>query len=287
MKPQWVQKLMARYVGMVDSPLLTGISLHQAAKKLSIPYASLEVIAKLSADEKSRAVILVQDAFTSYFETQVVIDILTALKKLNFVPLLAPFKPNGKALHVHGFLNAFAKAADVNATYLNGLASAKIPMIGVDPAMTLTYRFEYKKILGDTAPKVLLIQEWLAKQSAHLQQFASTIKTDEFILLAHCTEKTNALSSIKEWQQVFSVLGNKLSVMETGCCGMSGTFGHEAANLETSKTIFALSWQKIVQNPANTNRLTATGYSCRSQVKRLEKRQLPHPLQILLRQLSE
>ncbi len=287
MKPQWVQKLMARYVGMVDSPLLTGISLHQAAKKLSIPYASLEVIAKLSTDEKSRAVILVQDAFTSYFETQVVIDILTALKKLNFVPLLAPFKPNGKALHVHGFLNAFAKAADVNATYLNGLASAKIPMIGVDPAMTLTYRFEYKKILGDTAPQVLLIQEWLAKQSVHLQQFAPKIKADEFIILAHCTEKTNALSSIKEWQQVFSALGNKLSVLETGCCGMSGTFGHEAANLETSKTIFALSWQKIVQNPANANRLTATGYSCRSQVKRLEKRELPHPLQILLRQLSE
>lgn len=287
MKPQWVQKLMARYVGMVDSPLLTGISLHQAAKKLSIPYASLETIAKLSADEKSRAVILVQDAFTSYFETQVVIDILTALKKLNFVPLLAPFKPNGKALHVHGFLHAFAKAADVNATYLNGLASAKIPMIGVDPAMTLTYRFEYKKILGDTAPQVLLIQEWLAKQSVHLQQFSSKIKADEFTLLAHCTEKTNALSSIKEWQQIFSALGNKLSVVETGCCGMSGTFGHEAANLETSKTIFALSWQKIVQNPANANRLTATGYSCRSQVKRIEKRELPHPLQILLRQLSE
>ncbi len=68
---------------------------------------------------------------------------------------------------------------------------------------------------------------------------------------------------------------------------MSGTFGHEAANLATSKTIFALSWQKILQNPENANRLTATGYSCRSQVKRLEKRELPHPLQILLRQLSE
>jgi FAD/FMN-containing dehydrogenase/Fe-S oxidoreductase len=287
MKPKWVKKFMARYVGMVDSPLLTGISLEQAAKKLSVPYASLEVIAKLSDEEKSRAVILVQDAFTSYFETQVVIDVLSTLKKLNFVPMLAPFKPNGKALHVHGFLKAFARAADANATYLNGLASAKIPLIGIDPAMTLTYRFEYKKILGETAPPVLLIQEWLAKQTAHLQKFSSRMKSEEIFLLAHCTEKTNALSSIKEWQQVFAALGNKLSMLETGCCGMSGTYGHEAANVETSKVIFASSWQTIIQNPQNANRLTATGYSCRSQVKRLEQRELPHPLQILLRQLSE
>jgi FAD/FMN-containing dehydrogenase/Fe-S oxidoreductase len=292
MKPQWVKKIMARYVGMVDSPLLTGINLQQAAKKLSIPYATLEVIAKLSDDEKSRAVILVQDAFTSYFETKVVVDILTFLKKMNFVPLIAPFKPNGKALHVHGFLHRFNQTADANATYLNGLASAGIPLVGVDPAMTLTYRAEYKKILGDMAPKVMLIQEWLVKHSLHLQQqikSANPIKlTDstEFFLLAHCTEKTYVVNSTKEWQQVFSSVGQKLSVIEAGCCGMSGTFGHETENLETSKSLYAMSWQKMMTaKPAG--RFMATGYSCRSQVKRIENRELPHPLQILLQQISE
>ena len=291
-KPQWVKKIMARYVGMVDSPLLTGINLQQAAKKLSIPYATLEVIAKLSEDEKSRAVIVVQDAFTSYFETKVVVDILTFLKKMNFVPLLAPFKPNGKALHVHGFLHRFNQTADANATYLNGLASAGIPLVGVDPAMTLTYRAEYKKILGDVAPKVMLIQEWLVKHSLHLQQqikSANPIQLadpKEFFLLAHCTEKTYVVNSTKEWQQVFGYVGQKLSVIEAGCCGMSGTFGHETENLETSKSLYTMSWQKIMAaKPAG--RFMATGYSCRSQVKRIENRELPHPLQILLQQISE
>ena len=284
MKPKFMQTFMARFIGMVDSPLLTGINLHKAAEKLSVNYATLENIAQLSAAEKSKAVILVQDAFTSYFETPLVIDTLTLLKKLGFVPLLAPFKPNGKPLQVHGFLKAFAKAADINATQLNGLASSGIPLIGIEPAMTLAYRAEYKKILGDNAPKVQLIQEWLATQSSQLDEKSREFKRADFSLLAHCTEKTNAVSSVKDWQQIFTNLGQQLKVIETGCCGMAGTYGHETSNLETSKQIYALSWSQVVNNPANAGKLTATGYSCRSQVKRIDNEKLPHPVQILLQQ---
>lgn len=284
MKPKFMQTFMARCIGMVDSPLLTGINLHKAAEKLGVNYATLENIAQLSAAEKSKAVILVQDAFTSYFETPLVIDTLTLLKKLGFVPLLAPFKPNGKPLQVHGFLKAFAKAADINATQLNGLASSGIPLIGIEPAMTLAYRAEYKKILGDNAPKVQLIQEWLATQSSQLDEKSREFKRADFSLLAHCTEKTNAVSSVKDWQQIFTNLGQQLKVIETGCCGMAGTYGHETSNLETSKQIYALSWSQVVNNPANTGKLTATGYSCRSQVKRIDNEKLPHPVQILLQQ---
>lgn len=285
MKPRFMHKFMARFIGMVDSPLLTGINLHKAAEKLGVNYATLENIAQLTPEEKTKAVILVQDAFTSYFETPLVIDTLTLLKKLGFVPLLAPFKPNGKPLQVHGFLKAFAKAADVNATQLNGLASSGIPLIGIEPAMTLAYRAEYKKVLGDNAPKVQLIQEWLAKQSEQLSEKTREFKTADFSLLAHCTEKTNAVSSIKDWQTIFTKLGQQLKVIETGCCGMAGTYGHESDNVETSKKIYALSWSQVVNNPTNNGKLTATGYSCRSQTKRIDNVKLPHPVQILLQQV--
>src|SRR5690606_37311131 len=195
------------------------------------------------------AVIVVQDAFTSYFETPLVVDTLIPLQKVGFTPLLAPFKPNGKPLQVHGFLKAFAKAADANATQLNGLASSGIPLIGIEPAMTLAYRGEYKKVLGENAPPVLLIQEWLAKQTDPLATQNAPLRSGEFLLLAHCTEKTNAPSSIKEWQLLFSQLGQRLTLLDTGCCGMAGTYGHETANLEMSKKIYQLSWADVVNNP--------------------------------------
>src|SRR5690606_7862956 len=202
-------------------------SLDDAIQELGIRYASLENIASLTAEQRARAVIVVQDAFTSYFETTVVIDSLVLLQKLGFVALLAPFKPNGKPLQVHGFLKAFAKAANTNATLLNGLASSGIALVGLEPAMTLAYRAEYTKVLKDHAPKVQLIQEWLATQRDVLGANAELFNAGDYSLLAHCTEKTNALSSIKDWQNVFAVLGQKLNVIDTGCCGMAGTYGHE------------------------------------------------------------
>jgi FAD/FMN-containing dehydrogenase/Fe-S oxidoreductase len=286
MKPRFMQKAMAKVVGMVDSPLLSGILLDSAMQKIGVRYASLENIAQLNAEQKAKAVIVVQDAFTSYFETPFVLDSLKLLQKLGFIPLLAPFKPNGKPLQVHGFLKAFAKAADANATMLNGLASSGIPLIGLEPAMTLAYRSEYKKILGEHAPKVQLVQEWLATQTDILAENSEVFSSGDYSLLAHCTEKTNAVSSIKDWQTIFAALGQKLNVIETGCCGMAGTYGHETANVDTSKKIYQLSWADVVSNPANKDRLIATGYSCRSQVKRIDQVKLPHPLQALLAQVK-
>ena len=64
---------------------------------------------------------------------------------------------------------------------------------------------------------------------------------------------------------------------------MSGTYGHEARNQETSKVIFQQSWGKHVAAPAEENgELLATGYSCRSQVKRHSEQTIRHPLQVLL-----
>ncbi|MCJ8283820.1 hypothetical protein, partial [Halomonas sp.] len=73
-----------------------------------------------------------------------------------------------------------------------------------------------------------------------------------------------------------------LAPLPSGCCGMSGTYGHEARNLTTSRTIYAQSWEPVVQEHGDSGRLLATGYSCRSQARRFSDSQLPHPLQALL-----
>jgi FAD/FMN-containing dehydrogenase/Fe-S oxidoreductase len=280
MKPKLSQKILAKTAGMVDSPLLTGVNLDKALRELNVRYASAQNIATLSDEQKANTVIVVQDAFTSYFETELVLDSLKLLQALGFNPMLAPFKPNGKPLHVHGFLKAFAKAANNNANMLNALTDTGIALVGLEPSMTLVYRAEYQKVLGDKAPKVALIQEWLAEQN--LNEAASQFAAGEYRLLSHCTETSNAAAAISDWQTVFTVLGQQLDIINTGCCGMAGTYGHETANVDTSKTIFSQSWQPVVTEPANAGKLTATGYSCRSQVKRLQNQRLPHPLQVLL-----
>jgi FAD/FMN-containing dehydrogenase/Fe-S oxidoreductase len=287
MKLRPVQALLAKVAGMVDSPLLTGISLDAELQKRGILYANPANIDALSPEKKARTVILVQDAFTSYFETRVLLDSLTLLQTLGFIPMLAPYKPNGKPLHVHGFLKAFARTAAKNTAMLDKLALSGIPMVGLEPSMTLAYRAEYKKVLGAEAPQVLLLQEWLATQVEQLRGHAEKFSNGDFALLAHCTEKTNAAGSIKDWQTVFVELGQKLDVIATGCCGMAGTYGHETVNVETSKHIYSLSWAQVVNDPSLKGRLAASGYSCRSQAQRIDQVQLPHPFQVLLGQVRQ
>ena len=273
--------LLAKVAGMVDSPQLTGISLDAALQNAGIYWATEDNIAQLSDAQRNKAVIVVQDAFTSYFDTQLVIDLLSLLQKLGFTPLLAPFKPNGKPLHVHGFLGAFEKTAAANAAMLAGLAATDIPLIGIEPSMTLAYRAEYEKVLGaDRVPKVQLVQEWLAQQ----ELTHSSGNAGDFKLMAHCTEATNAAAAIGDWGHVFRSLGHQLSTVDVGCCGMAGTYGHETANVDTSRHIYQLSWAQVVNDPANKDRLLATGYSCRSQTRRMDQVQLPHPVQALLAQ---
>ncbi|GGB93386.1 FAD-linked oxidase [Marinobacterium zhoushanense] len=276
-----VRAVMRRFGGMVDSPVICTHSLRQGLDQRGIEWATPELIGSLSAGQRERAVVIVQDAFTSYFETQLVLDLVDLLGHLGYYVMVAPFMPNGKPLHVHGFMTAFEKAAQRNSRMLSALEDTGVALIGIDPSMTLTYRQEYADAVEGDLPKVALIQEWLSGELGRIK-LERDMPSGEFKLLAHCTEKTSAAPSLKQWQAIFAALGQKLDIISSGCCGMSGTFGHETANYERSKDIYDLSWRNIVNTQEHRGQLMATGYSCRSQVKRMDNQALPHPVQVLL-----
>nr|WP_299240867.1 FAD-binding and (Fe-S)-binding domain-containing protein [uncultured Halomonas sp.] len=279
-----VDRLLTRHIGMVDSPRISRAKLKKQLTAWGIAEATPTSLGLLTEQQKVRSVIIVQDAFTSYFESRLVMDIVELLARLDIRVFVAPFSPNGKPLNVQGFLGAFERTAEKQARRLKALAAFGVPLVGIDPAMTLTYRQEYAKALGpQAAPEVLLLQEWLISLGQRLVPSGIRIDAPGFKLLSHCTEKTNAPGSPKAWQQVFAAFGLKLELLASGCCGMSGTYGHEARNLETSKIIYGQSWQHHVENDDNADRLLATGYSCRSQARRFSEVQLDHPLQGLLK----
>ncbi|MFD2640901.1 D-2-hydroxyglutarate dehydrogenase YdiJ [Pseudomonas japonica] len=276
MGSKFVGGLLAERIGMVDSPLISRFNFQATLKRCGVRAASVPALRELTPAQRERSIVLVQDAFTRYFETPLLASFIDLAHRLGHKVFLAPYSANGKPLHVQGFLGAFARAAIRNGTQLKALADCGVPLVGLDPAMTLVYRQEYQKVPGlEGSPKVLLPQEWLMDVLPE----QSGGKTASFRLLAHCTEKTNVPASTKQWEQVFSRLGLKLATEATGCCGMSGTYGHEARNQETSKVIFEQSWAGKLDKDGEP---LATGYSCRSQVKRMADRKLRHPLEVVL-----
>ncbi|MDE1351728.1 FAD-binding oxidoreductase [Vibrio aestuarianus] len=278
---KWMQSLTASTVGYVDAPLLSVPTLAKRVAGHSVDF-NLQRLAGLSQQDRDQHVIVVQDPFTSYYDADVVEDFIQLLIKLGKNPILLPFKPNGKAQHIKGFLKQFTSTAQNTAAFLSQVADLNIAMVGVDPALVLCYRDEYNEILGDKRGDfdVLTVHEWLLPRLAEFNA-SEALDTEAWYLFAHCTEKTKLPNAEKEWGMIFTHFGAKLHTVPVGCCGMAGTFGHELDKLEMSKDIYGLSWQPSLEKLPK-ERCLITGYSCRSQVKRFEHFKPKHPLQALL-----
>ncbi len=276
-----VRKLSEKHIGMIDLPLLSTPSLQRQLVGHRSANLTLEQLEALSDEQKAKTVLVVQDPFTSYYDAQVVADFIRLVERLGYQPVLLPFSPNGKAQHIKGFLNRFAKTAQKTSDFLSRVALLGMPMVGVDPALVLCYRDEYKQTLGDKRGEfhVMLVHEWLP--TIVDGQVSQEISGEPWYLFGHCTEVTALPGAPAQWASIFARFGAKLESVSVGCCGMAGTYGHEVVNHKNSLGIYELSWHQAMQRLPR-NRCLATGYSCRSQVKRVEGSGVRHPLQALL-----
>jgi Fe-S oxidoreductase len=128
-----------------------------------VPLSNLKALSALPKD--GRTVVVLQDAFTSFYEPSVLVASCLLLRALGYSPHVLPYFENGKALHIKGFLGAFKGVVQKNTARLREVAALGFPMLGVEPAVVLTYRDEYPKELGEeTGFRVHLLQEWLAEQ---------------------------------------------------------------------------------------------------------------------------
>jgi FAD/FMN-containing dehydrogenase/Fe-S oxidoreductase len=281
---RWVNQLIKSTVGYVDTPHLTYPTLATRLSMLPLPEFNLARLANLSQQQKDKHVLIVQDPFTSYYDGQVVEAFVELAIKLGITPVVLPFKPNGKAQHIKGFLKQFSKTARSTGEFLAEVAEVDIPMVGVDPALVLCYRDEYSEIEHSSHESfdVLTAHEWLLPRLESGLIDAPQVEgcKQPWYLLAHCTEKTMLPNAEKEWGTIFQHFNACFKTIPVGCCGMAGTFGHEQDKLEMSKDIFALSWGPTIEKH-DSDRIMATGYSCRSQAKRFAKVKPLHPVEVL------
>jgi Fe-S oxidoreductase len=279
----WVNTAIRKTIGYIDTPILSQPTLVQRLNSNAAMQFDLVALQQLSPAQLAKKVCIVQDPFTSFYDAQVVESLVTLITKLGYEAVLLPFMPNGKPQHVKGFLKEFAKTAKTSANFLNQLDDLGLSLIGVDPSMVLCYRDEYTKVLGAGRGefKVQLVHEWLLQFELPK---VSQDKTQQYALFGHCSEKTALPTSEKQWQQIFAKAGLNLAAVSVGCCGMAGTFGHEASHIEESTGIYNLSWKQAVSQ-FQPEQIVATGYSCRSQVARFEEFKPKHPLQILAESL--
>lgn len=272
-----------KLAGIVDAPALDPHTATQRLREHAIPLSDLTALRELPRN--ARVVVILQDAFTTFYEPKVLVAACRLLRKLGYQPHVLPYFENGKALHIKGFLRWFDRVVHRNSALLREVAALGFPLVGIEPAVVLTYRDEYPKLLGqDAGFRVALLQEWLAEQA--LPKLAPADSTG-YQLMSHCTEQALVTRAPALWAKVFSGLGVPLELVKAGCCGMCGVYGHEARHEHDSLGIFELSWKRKLEATQDRGRVLVTGHSCRTQVERGLGFVPLHPVEALLTTLGE
>ncbi|NRA65507.1 MAG: FAD-binding oxidoreductase [Pseudobacteriovorax sp.] len=271
-----VKAVMKHVVGLVDLPKLSVPNYKSLARAESLPLLDLKK-GRPSLGQRE-AVILLPDAITSFYEAEVFIASAKFIRNLGVDCYIGPFINNGKALHVKGFLSEFRSAVAESMEVLEALNDTGAKIVGMDPAITLTYREEYPRYTKTKVPQVYLLHEWLSdfvkKHPVKQKHSQSAVG-----LFNHCGESSAQPGIRGEWQRIFKAFGLDVKTVVTGCCGMAGAFGHERHHESLSKSIFEQNWASKL-NAFET--ILATGASCRTQMDRIDKNiAVKHPLEWL------
>ncbi|WP_113905824.1 D-2-hydroxyglutarate dehydrogenase YdiJ [Aliidiomarina celeris] len=296
---KWLQ---ARWVGYVDTPEFAVPSTESrlsarrnSSEKLLYWHEAKPNARDLDMFDPSPFVALVPDVFTWCYEPQLVEAFCDVAERLGKTVVVLPFFHkqagkktfvNGKGMHVKGFLPEFKQEAEQSAALLNEVHDLGIPLVGLDAATTLCFKDEYGDMLGEARGRfhVQLVQDWLAQVLPAQQSASRNREVESLRLLVHCTEQTQAPGSKNTWKTLFEQIGVSVLTPNTGCCGMAGSYGHEASQKATSQRIFELNWQNELRHTDATP--VATGFSCRCQSERFGDKQVEHPLLAFARRLS-
>lgn len=233
-------------------------------------------------DVHPNTVLLLEDAFTTIFDTETVNDVANGLVALGYHPIVIVMPSGSKGAHVKGMRARYEARAGKQISALHTLTRLGKPMLGVDPAFVLLTRQEYRH-LDDAVPRVLLIQEFLHAEITSGMSWRKAETARPSKLLLHCTETSAVPNSGHLWREVFDALAIPVEPIKTGCCGMSGTFGHEREHLGMSQNLFDATWRKHVEGEGT---VLATGFSCRCQVDRLSETKAVHPMALIAKSFS-
>ncbi|MCG8339464.1 MAG: FAD-binding oxidoreductase, partial [Proteobacteria bacterium] len=96
----------------------------------------------------------------------------------------------------------------------------------------------------------------------------------------HCYQK--AFGTAAKVIEMLGLIKNAtISEINSGCCGMAGSFGYEKEHYDISMEIGELSLFPVVRNSDSNTIIAAAGTSCRQQIKDGTSRKPLHPIEIL------
>ncbi|HMK60472.1 MAG TPA: FAD-linked oxidase C-terminal domain-containing protein [Dissulfurispiraceae bacterium] len=265
------------------------------AEKRTIPRLSEVTLStwfkkQAKPNSASRRVYLFNDEFTNYNDSDIGIKAIMLLTKLGYDVRIPRHTSSARAYLSKGLLKKARRFANNNILMLKNIITHDEPLIGIEPSAILAFRDEYPELCDrdlhaeaeKLAKNVFMIDEFIAREidRGHIahEQFTKEKRLVKFH--GHCQQK--ALASTAALKRVLSLPVNyKVEEINSGCCGMAGSFGYEAEHYDISMKIGELVLFPAVRSADDSAIITAPGTSCRHHITDGTGRKPVHPVEVL------
>jgi Fe-S oxidoreductase len=231
------------------------------------------------------------DTFTDFNHPEIGVAAVRVLEAAGYEVRLAAHGCCGRPMISKGLLGQAGTAARRNVGALAQFARQGLPIVGLEPSCLLTLRDEYLDLLPDdprarqVAGRAMLIEEFLA-ELAERGELNVRWKTDarRVLVHGHCYQK--ALVGTKPLLRMLRLPGWEVGEIDSGCCGMAGSFGYEAEHYRLSQAIGEDRLFPAVRAAGADTLIAASGMSCRHQIAHGTGRLPRHPIQLLAEALA-
>jgi len=295
MQMNWSRKLIAR---------VTGITEHRpfpvfATRKLLNRRSRLQ---RDNAHEKK--VIFLSDVFSRYLEPEVEQAAFDILHAAGYEVLVLPMIGAGTSLLSKGFIDAARKHAGKVLDEINALdPESALSVVGCEPPEVYCLKHEYVALMPERRVEI----ESIKKRTWVLDEFVLRVVTLESGSLLsdlmakkqeqipalrkkitfhpHCHQRAEGLADdglptgTAATVEMLRAFGFDVDVIDSGCCGMAGTFGYDAEHYELSMQVGELKLlPQIRELKIGNGELASSGSACRLQIKQGAGVDAAHPL---------
>ena len=266
---------------------IMGISLKRSIPKLT-PKTLKAWYKKQTHSSSQKIVYVFCDEFTNFYDTEIGKDTITVLKRLGYNPTFINHPESGRSFISKGFLKEAKALANENVSIFKELISEETPLVGIEPSAILTFRDEYIRLADDVNSATIISKNTFTIEEFIQKEFEKgTIRTNQFTtedklvkIHGHCHQK--ALSSTHATFSILNIPKNyKPTVMNTGCCGMAGSFGYEKEHYKVSMQVGEDTLFPKIRNTSKEIEIVAAGTSCRHQIYDGTNRIAKHPITVL------
>ena len=228
------------------------------------------------------------DEFTNYYDAHIGIDTIELLTKLGYKVNVTNHKESGRGFISKGFLDEAKEIANFNVNFFNELISKETPLVGIEPSAILTFRDEYLRLADDKvaakniAKNTFTIEEFIKQEFEKNKITSQSFTTKNKILKIHGHCQQKSLSSTEPTFKMLTIPKNyTVTIINSGCCGMAGSFGYEKEHYNLSMQVGEDTLFPKIRNTENTTIIAVAGTSCRHQIMDGTNRISKHPITIL------